>query len=392
MSVCVLLSLLAALANLPAVEVDTIKGARHAGQLVELTSAAVRLRTTETAVDVPLSEAIEVRFVPAPAGEPSVGPRIVLTDGTRLTLKEIRVAGDRATLETGPLGSLAVPVNRLAQVRFGASNTKLDQAWNALLERDSKNDMLVTRKEDVLDFLPGVVGDVGEKVGFLLDKEEIPVPREKVYGLIYRRRSPTQPKAVCKVNLVGGDSIEAAQVRFEGERLQLKTASGIDITVPVRALKSLDFGAGKIQYLSQLEPREVKYVPFFDVVWEYRRDRSIDGSPITLAGKAYPRGLAIHSKTQLRYRIAGDYSRFQAMMGIDDSVERQGEVFVRIAGDGRVLHESVVKGTDPPRPLDLDVSGVRDLDILVDFGDPQAGDRAEETADHLDLADARLIK
>jgi hypothetical protein len=73
-------------------------------------------------------------------------------------------------------------------------------------------------------------------------------------------------------------------------------------------------------------------------------------------------------------------------MGIDDSVRRLGNVRVLISGDSKALFDGVVKGTDAPRPLDLDVRGVRDLEILVDYG-------AElSIGDHLDLADARLLK
>ena len=59
---------------------------------------------------------------------------------------------------------------------------------------------------------------------------------------------------------------------------------------------------------------------------------------------------------------------------------------VVISGDGNPLFEADVRGSDPPRELDLDVTDVRDLEILVDFG----GDL--DISDHLDLAEARVIK
>ena len=52
----------------------------------------------------------------------------------------------------------------------------------------------------------------------------------------------------------------------------------------------------------------------------------------------------------------------------------------------KVLFEADVRGADKPREIDLDVSKVRDLEILVDFG----GDL--DIADWLDLADARVTK
>jgi hypothetical protein len=152
---------------------------------------------------------------------------------------------------------------------------------------------------------------------------------------------------------------------------------------------ALDFSSGKIRYLSQLEPRDVKYVPFFDIVYEYRRDKSLDGAPLALAGKVYSHGLALHSKTTLRYRLAGEYTKFQAIAGIDDEVRRNGDYSVRlvITGDNKPLFDAEVKTRDAPRPLDLDVSGVRDLEILVDFGSDML-----DICDHLDLADAKLVK
>ena len=57
-----------------------------------------------------------------------------------------------------------------------------------------------------------------------------------------------------------------------------------------------------------------------------------------------------------------------------------------ISGDGKPLFESIIKGTDAPRKLDLDVKNVREFEILVDFGNNV------DVADHLDLADAKLLK
>jgi hypothetical protein len=278
-------------------------------------------------------------------------------------------------------------------VRFGISTTRLDEAWAALLARESKNDLLVIKKEDVLDFLAGVTGDVGsqagDKIGFLLEGDEVPVAREKVYGIIFHRRAPNLAKSVCEVRLTSGDVLEASRFTLDRGEFKFRLTAGPDLTLPAAQVAALDFSAGKIRYLSQLEPRDVKYVPFFDIVYEYRRDRSLDGAQLSLAGKTYPRGLALHSKTTLRYRIAGEYAKFLAIAGIDDEVRRNGDYSVRlvITGDNKPLFDAEVKTRDAPRPLDLDVTGVRDLEILVDFGADML-----DICDHLDLADAKLVK
>jgi hypothetical protein len=372
----------------PPVEIDTLKGDRHAGELVTLDASTATLKIGGNSATIPLAEILEVRFPAAPPPEPSSGARLALLDGTRLTLNSFSVSADQARCESS-CGSFTLPVGRLSHVRFGISTNKLDEAWNALLKRESKNDLLVVKKEDVLDFLAGTTGDVGEKISLLLDGDEVPVARDKVYGIIYHRRAPSLPKTIGEVRLAGGDVLAITRFAWDGSDLKVRLATGADLSVPVVLLSALDFSSGKILYLSDVEPRDVKYIPFFDIVHEFRRDRSLDGTPLTLAGKTYSRGLALHSRTTLRYRIGGDYKRLQAVAGIDDSVRRGGKFNVRlvIKGDGVGLFDAEVKTEDPPLPLDLDVTGVRDLEILVDFGSDML-----DICDHLDLAGAKVVK
>lgn len=386
------LIMLAAFAGLPAAELQTLKGDAHQGQLVELTATNVVLRNGDTNVKLPIAEVLEIRLPESKSSELPLagGARVALRDGTQLLGTRYSVAGNQATLETAHYGRLSLPLNAVASVRFGAPSQKLDAAWDGLVQRDAKKDLLVIKKGDVLDQLAGVVGNIdaapNAKVKLLLDGDEIPVNLEKVYGIIYARPAASAAKGTCQIAMSNSDQLQVQQITWNGTALQAKLVAGPEITLPLERVRALDFSSGKVRYLSQLEPREVKYVPFFDITWTYHRDRNLDGGPLRLGGKTYRRGLALHSRTLLRYRIGGEYGRFQAVMGIDEVVDRQGDVHVVISGDGKVLHESDVRGVDPPKPLDLDVTGVRDLDILVDFG----GDL--DIADHLDLADAKLVK
>jgi|SRR5579872_3788155 len=390
-----LLVLIAAL-PLPAAEIETLNGDRHAGDLVELTGESAVLKQGPTSVTLPLAGVLEIRFPAASLPEVSTGSRVAFIDGTRLTLGNFSVAGDKVNCETS-YGKFSLSVSRVSHVRFGISTSKLDEAWAALLARESKNDLLVVKKDDVLDFLSGEVGDVagqgdsGDKIAFLLDGDEVPVAREKVYGIIFHRRAPSIGKSACQVRLTQGDALNVARFAWDGNSLKLRLVAGSDVVVPAPLVAAIDFSADRIKYLSDLKPRDVKYVPFFDIyLYEYRRDKSLDGTPLTLAGKSYARGLAIHSKATLKYRIGGEYTRFRAVAGIDDSVRGQNKhenVQLVITGDGKKLFDQEVKTIDAPRPIDLDVTGVRDFEILVDFGSDM-----RDVADHLDLADAKLIR
>ena len=180
----------------------------------------------------------------------------------------------------------------------------------------------------------------------------------------------------------------AASLTGSAEGLKAKLVSKVEVSLPLDQVKVIDLSQGKLRYLSQMEPREVKYTPYFDITWEYRRDANMDGGPLRLGSKVYSHGLCVHSKTLLKYRLGGEYRRLQAVVGIDHLVASNGfgDCRLVISGDGKPLLDADVKAKDSPRPIDLDVSGVVVLEVLVDFGGNL------DISDHLDLADAKLVK
>ena len=388
--------LLVAAADAPGLEISTLKGDTHKGQLQQLTASVLKLKTPDGQTEVSVRELLEVRFQTAARPDKGELAQVVLVDGSRIGCAKIAAASEKVMLESPLIGSLTIPQASVASIRFSASDARVRNAWHELCERTLKKDLLVVRKKrdegDILDHLSGVVGDVNDQtIKFLLGEDEIPVKRGNVFGIVYRTRESPAGKPACVVRLVGSDVIQANAVASDGKQLRVTLAAGAEVSIPIDKLKSLDFSQGKVLYLSQVEPREVKFTPLFDYIpglFDYRRDRNLsDGGPLQLGTTTYSRGLAIHSKTYLRYRIGKEYRRFQAVMGIDKAVAHKGgDVHVVISGDGKKLLEADVRGVDKPSPVDLDVSGVLNLEILVDFG----GDL--DIADHLDLADARVIK
>jgi hypothetical protein len=147
--------------------------------------------------------------------------------------------------------------------------------------------------------------------------------------------------------------------------------------------------------LSDLKADSVEWVPYFSIGKELptraafyapRMDRSLGGGPLQLDGQRYKKGVAIHSRTTMVYRLPDRFRRFSALAGIDERVHPRGNVRLVIHGDERELLNVTVAGTEKAKPIDLDVTGVRRLTILVDFGDDL------DVADHLDLCEARLTK
>jgi hypothetical protein len=384
-------------ADLPQVQVETLKSGSTSGPLQKI--SATQLSVGEKTI--PLTDVLEIRF-PAPAATPgpaavSAPIEAVLSDGTRFQVSAIASGKGEFKLTSPRLGEVSVKKSALKSLRLQADDPLFRDAWQKLVSKESKKDLIVVRKENKLDFIAGVAGEITDKtVHFLVDGEEFPARRDAVYGVIFQPAA-VAGKLAATVELQGLDTIQSKLVTVKDEKCQIVTLSGLTMTVPVDQLKSVDFSAGKIRYLSQMEPIDVQLFPFWDPSDYLSYRRNFSGplgilTPITLRGKAYAKGLAIHSKTILKYRLSGEFRRLQATMGIDDFAGKKdqpdswGDVHVKISGDSKVLYEGDAKRFDPVVPLDLDVTGVRDLTILVDYGGNL------DIGDWLDLADAKVSK
>jgi hypothetical protein len=127
-------------------------------------------------------------------------------------------------------------------------------------------------------------------------------------------------------------------------------------------------------------------LPVMKQFYAPRFDRGFDGPVLRLGGVEYPKGIALHSRTELVYRLPERFSRLLAIAGIPDAVRPGGKVRLVVRGDDKVLLQSTFAGSDRPRPIDLDVTGVRRLIILVDFDD------GLNRGDQLLLCNARVSK
>ncbi|MFG1817441.1 NPCBM/NEW2 domain-containing protein [Kribbella sp. NPDC049174] len=115
-------------------------------------------------------------------------------------------------------------------------------------------------------------------------------------------------------------------------------------------------------------------------------DESVGGgSPISLVGTTYPTGIGVASPSTVRYYLGKACTRLTGTVGIDDAVRNVGPeggtATFQVIGDGKVLYDSGVVDRDRPKPVDVDLTGVRVLDLFVgDAGDGGYNDRADWAA------------
>jgi signal transduction histidine kinase len=96
---------------------------------------------------------------------------------------------------------------------------------------------------------------------------------------------------------------------------------------------------------------------------------SVSKEPIRIFGENFARGIGCHAPSDMRFPLDGRFARFQCVAGVDDS--GSGSVTFEVHADGNKVFASgrVLRG-QPGRVIDLDVTGVKELRLVVtDAGD-----------------------
>ncbi|MDG1895943.1 MAG: NPCBM/NEW2 domain-containing protein [Fuerstiella sp.] len=402
--------------------VSMLDGKSIEGEVVSLDTEQVVLKTSaEQPVSVPIAHVIDVTFLhAADASSEKVvdGLEIGLVDGSEMLVSEIAASSAQVTANTADFGELKIPRRAVRSVRLQPMKDEFAAEWASYLQRDNATDLLIVAKRDGsgLDHLSGVVTSIGEKeVPFIRDGDEIPAPRERIFGIVFAKGDQTtKTHGGLVLRLTQGHSIEAATATLESGEVVFGATWGQKLSVSVEHISTMDFSAGRIHYLSDLEPLSERYYGLepvrqqtenlfsadadtrtgLSVLWRMSRDCfPNDGkSLLTLRGQEYAKGLCIFPKAQIDYALDGQYTRLNAIVGVDDEVafnQQKGRpptaVELRIEADGAEIFRQLIVAPDDPLPIDLKLKGISTLSLIVDFGDDSS------TCDYLDLVNARLI-
>jgi len=379
-------------------QLSTLDGRTVAGRLEQLSADEVTLETPAGAQAFAVKDLLDLSTqAPQAPTQPKPAATILLVDGSMLLASGYGVAGGKVRAELLGGGTAEMPTSAVQSVRFGQQDPKFAQQWSQIASGKHASDVLVIQRPEALDFMEGVLGDsTADTIDFTLDGEKVPVKRTRIAGLIYyhpQGRSLPEPRAA--VTDSAGSTIQAASLSLTEGQVRIATPAGLELTRPLDRIARIDFSLGKIVYLADLAPESSIWTPYFAsanmakslaTFYRPRGNRGLESAELMLGGKTYRRGLALHSRSELDYRLPGEFSRLLAVAGIDDRVRPGGNVRLVIRGDGRVLFDETIRGADEPRPLEIDIAGVKRLQIVVDYGEDL------DVGDHLDLCEARMVK
>ncbi len=368
------------------------------------TSIAGRIRRIDIAGAVALAVDESERLVTVPAGglvklsrdsgatlAPAEGGTVLFPAGDRLTRCGIGPAGETTIeVQSEALGTLAVPLESILGIVF---ETPLEADAAFALESKVRRE---PRANEVLwlangDRLAGGLLELGEKtLAFQPSTGKVVLDRSGVVALGFDPKLVVYPRPAgpfLEITFLDGSRVGVTALQLEGGQVLATTRFGQAVKFALGELAQVCVRNGSVEYLSDLEPAGEKYVGYLGPTRELRRDQTVDGHPLRLAGKTYDRGLGMQSRSYVLYRLPPGTKRFQALVGLDDRAGPLGSVIFRVVvdKDERFATPSL-SSRDAPQVVDVDVTGARTLVLVTDFGE------RGEVRDHADWVEARLIR
>ena len=227
---------------------------------------------------------------------------VTLVDGTRLAAKTYTTTRGTAAITLVSGTKISVNTRDIATVIFNQQDERMADQWREITTDDLRGDVVVLRKEGrdedtpaFLDYIDGVLLDVtADNFSFNLDGSKKTIPRSRVNleGFIYfHARSRELPRTICRVIDNAGSVWQASELKLVKQQVELTTSSGLQASVDAKHIKRFDFSAGKVAFLSDLEPIKKSWQPFLPAsstsdaaerLFGYRRDENLAGKPIML--------------------------------------------------------------------------------------------------------------
>ena len=170
------------------------------------------------------------------------------------------------------------------------------------------------------------------------------------------------------------------------KKISLTPAPGSDITKVIFTGFKWEVGAPKQPEPSKdgktyLTPAMASQTDSF---WRVMQDIAVSGTPISIAGKVYQRGLGVHANSKISFPLNGKFTTFHTIPGPDDA--HRGLIEMKILVDGKEMYTSgkIRKDNFRAKPVSIPVKGAKQITLVVtDAGDGKGGDHANWAAAYL---------
>lgn len=351
-----------------------------------------------TAGTLKAADLVEVAFNGGRSGSsPRPAPEdleILLTTGDLLVGKVGAKSDDGVNLVSAVFSNPLVKYGQIRAVIFPVNRAFLPLR---LPEKADTADIILTQSGDRAEGTLLTISDGGVVYKSKRLDKDITVPLDKAAGvwMIETDAPPKEPAGLHATVLTSdGSSMRGEIQSLKDGGLTLKDSYGTVHRIPANLLSGIYMKNGRVVYLSDMKPsfvdEDANYIRgpkklSSDLDFPFQRDRSAKGGKIILGGVEHRKGVGVRARSLLGYSLEGGFRRFQATLGLDAASLGLGAVRAEIELDGKKVKEIGLKGTEPPQPIDLDVSGAKELRLRVTWA-------GFGQSDFVDWGSARLIR
>ena len=377
------------------ITVETISGKKFSGKLQRIESEGALVGDGFEGINIEqvLSITTGRKSSPKPTGKVKLG----LVDGGLLYVSSPRVDGETINFAPTSTGFDSISMQSVRSIEFRDSN----QIREAVSQPATDQDTVVVEQGTALAKVSGVLESLtAEKLQLNFKGKSRPINLKKIAAVVIADLGLNPPEgSLAKLGLTDGSTLRGVLAGFTEQEISVELTGKQIVKVNRQHLVRIDIESDSIAYLSTLEPIEARQQPQFTVTRSWQRNLSVEGNPIRLMVsttaadptggaeiKTFENGIGTSSYSRLVFENTKEFSRFLATAGIDAETEGRGDCEMRIEGDGITLWSQRIRGGDTAVEIDVDISGIREVALVVDPGEQF------DLADHADWARARFLK
>ncbi|QDU29618.1 NPCBM/NEW2 domain protein [Anatilimnocola aggregata] len=337
-----------------------------------LTLDDVRLITSTSATPLPPVEKPEIL--------------VELAGGGSIAAKQVTIADDQCIIAWSLGEPLKVAIDAVRAIRFQPTVVN-DEFGKSLAAPAADLDRVFVTLEGKIDSVTGLVNKLTEtELAVELDGQVRNLPRERVFGVVVALAAPESRLPRCTFQLRDGSIVGGDLVSLEAGKAEVQIAGTNKIEIPWEAVQRVTVRSARIAYLSDLKPTAVKQLAFVTLARPWQRDRSVTGRTLTLGSQTFEKGIGVQAQNELTFDLPDDYEVLAATIGIDADAGGKGDCIFEVHVDGQRLFSERVRGSDPPRDIQVPVARGKQLTLSVLPGADL------DLADHADWAEVRLMR
>lgn len=318
--------------------------------------------------------------------------QIRLVDGGTLLATSVMVANEIVTLES-ECGINEVPLQNVKAILWKGVVAG-DLADQALQNPSQEKDTVVVDSNGTLKSVSGLLESVdAERLMFVFNGKTRPIKSTKAVAVVVANLNLTPPQgSVGMLSFTDGSTLRGALRSAAHGQIELELSGGKTVSVLQSRVAGIVIESDSLLWLSDLQPVTVEQSPVFAAPRQWKSDLSVGGNPMKLSVAVdqpptqFKKGLGVQSYSRLVFANTNGFDRFQAVAGIDAETQGRGDCVMSVRGDGIDLWTQRVLGGEPGQTIDVDISGINEIELIVRPGE------LFDLGDHADWADAKFLK